>query len=129
MSRRSIYYAETEGVRVSVRPMYLAEQSHPERQHFVFAYFVRIENTSHRKIQLLSRQWLIHDSADEDREVIGEGIVGEQPVFVAGHVHEYHSFCILKSRSGSMEGAYRFIRSDDSLFDVAIPHFLLEAPR
>jgi ApaG protein len=42
-------------------------------------------------------------------------------------VHEYQSFCVLKSASGHMEGEYRFVRADSTKFDAAIPRFSLAA--
>jgi ApaG protein len=122
---RPLYTKETRGIRVTVRPQYLPDQSRPLQLQYVFAYFVRIDNTSRRKVQLLSRRWLIVDSIGEEREVEGEGVVGEQPVLAEGDVHEYHSFCVLKSPQGYMEGSYRFIGRDDVLFDAEIPRFIL----
>jgi ApaG protein len=54
-------------------------------------------------------------------------VVGEQPVIGAGAVHEYQSFCILKSGEGFMEGHYDFVRSDGSTFEAGIPRFVLSA--
>ncbi|HMO60061.1 MAG TPA: Co2+/Mg2+ efflux protein ApaG [Roseiflexaceae bacterium] len=125
--KRPFYYRETIGIRVTVRPMYLPDHSQPERDHYVFAYFIRIENAGRRTVQLLSRHWFIHDSIGEDNEVVGDGVVGEQPILAPGDVHEYQSFCILKSGSGYMEGSYRFIAHDDTLFDAYIPRFELQA--
>jgi ApaG protein len=127
MTVKPFYYQETEGIRITVRPLYLAEQSQPLLRRYVFAYFVRIENVSQRKVQLLTRHWYIHDSIGEDQEVVGDGVVGEQPTLRPGDVHEYQSLCILKSPNGHMEGSYRFSRADESLFDAAIPRFLLMA--
>ena len=121
------YYRETDGIRITVRPVYLREQSEPAARHFVFAYFVRIENVGTQAAQLISRRWLIHDSAGEDTEVEGEGVVGEQPSIAPGSVHEYQSFCILKSSEGYMEGHYNFVKSDSSVFQAAIPRFVLSA--
>ena len=121
------FYRMTEGIRVSVRPAFLPEQSIPEQQQFVFAYFVRIENVGSQSAQLLSRRWRIHDSVGEDTEVAGDGVVGEQPLLIPGGVHEYQSFCVLKSASGFMEGEYRFVRADSTRFDAAIPRFALSA--
>jgi uncharacterized protein affecting Mg2+/Co2+ transport len=75
------------------------------------------------------RKWLIHDSVGdgEDTEVEGEGVVGELPVIAPGHIHEYQSFCVLKSPSGYMEGQYFFRRTDKSRFAADIPRFLLDA--
>jgi len=107
--------------------MYLRDQSEPSQQHYVFAYFVRIENVGLQPAQLMSRRWLIHDSAGEDIEVKGEGVVGEQPVIQPGGVHEYQSFCILKSGEGYMEGHYDFVGADGSEFRAEIPRFILSA--
>lgn len=123
----SFYYRETAGIRVTVRPSYLREHSDPSQSHYVFSYAVRIENVSQQPAQLLSRRWLIHDSIGHDTEVTGAGVVGEQPVIAAGSVHEYSSFCILKSGEGFMEGHYHFIREDGSTFDARIPRFVLQA--
>jgi ApaG protein len=107
--------------------MYLRDQSEPSQQHYVFAYFVRIENVGAGVAQLLSRRWLIHDSSGEDIEVKGEGVVGEQPVIEQGGVHEYQSFCILKSGEGFMEGHYNFVSPDGRAFRAEIPRFILSA--
>lgn len=127
MNKRSFFYKETLGIRISVRPLYLETHSDPSLYHYVFAYFVRIENCSKRTVQLLTRRWLIHDSIGEENEIVGDGVVGEQPTLAPGEVHEYQSFCVLKSPSGYMEGSYRFISHDNLFFDALIPRFLLDA--
>jgi len=127
MPQRAFYYRESEGIRITVRPAYLREHSEPAQGHYVFAYNVRIENVGAQAAQLLTRRWLIHDSVGEDTEVIGEGVVGDQPVIAPGGVHEYQSFCVLKSGEGFMEGHYGFLRQDGVPFEAAIPRFILSA--
>lgn len=129
MSAKSFYYRESEGIRVTVRPVYLRDHSEPSQSHYVFAYFVRIENVGKLAAQLLTRRWLIHDSVGDgiDTEVIGEGVVGEQPTITPGAVHAYQSFCILKSGEGYMEGHYGFLRQNGSAFEAEIPRFTLSA--
>jgi len=127
VSSRTFYYRETHGVRVTVRPRYLADQSMPVAGRYVFAYSVRIENVGEQLVQLLRRRWLIHDDVGEDLEVAGEGVVGEQPALPPGTVHEYASFCVLKSPTGFMEGHYTFVRGDGSRFRALIPRFTLDA--
>src|SRR5919107_484173 len=105
MPGRPFFYKETHGMRITVRPLYLPEQSRPVQRHYVFAYFVRIENIGEQAAQLLSRRSLIHP----------------------GQVHEYQSFCVLKSPDGYMEGQYFFVRQDDSKFTAEIPRFQLRA--
>jgi ApaG protein len=114
-------------MRITVRPLFLMEESRPALGQFVFAYFVRIENVGAARAQLLRRRWLIHDSIGEDKEVVGDGVIGEQPFLAPGQVHEYQSFCVLRSASGFMEGHYHFSRDDGTSFDAAIPRFDLVA--
>jgi ApaG protein len=123
------YYRLTEGIRITVRPYFLANQSRPSLGHFVFAYAVRIENVGPDQVQLLSRLWRIHDSVGvgEDHEHRGDGVVGEQPVLRPGAVHQYESYCILKSPSGYMEGYYEFSRDNRTRFLAFIPRFDLDA--
>ena len=126
MPTQPVYYRESAGIRITVRPVYLKEQSEPSARHYVFAYFVRIENVGADTATLMSRRWLIHDSAGDDTEVEGEGVVGEQPTLAPGQVHEYQSFCILKSGEGFMEGHYNFVRASTQ-FRAEIPRFILSA--
>ena len=121
------FYRQTEGIRITVQPTYIRDESRPWQQHHVFAYAVRIENVGALPAQLISRRWLIHDDIGDDREVEGEGVVGEQPVIGPGQVHEYRSFCVLKAGRGFMEGEYRFVRSDGTRFLAQIPRFTLSA--
>jgi len=125
--RLPLYHAVTHGVRVTVRPRYLVEQSRPAERHFMFAYSVRIENVSPVTVQLLTRHWFIYDSAVGESEVQGDGVVGEQPVLAPGGVFEYQSFCPLRSPQGTMHGTYRFRRDDGAEFDTTIPRFDLDA--
>ncbi len=127
MSSRPFYYRETDGIRITVRPVFLPERSNPLQQQYVFAYFVRIENVAAATAQLRARRWRIFDSIGEETVVEGEGVVGEQPVLAQGQVHEYQSFCVLKSESGAMEGEYLFVREDGGTFEAEIPRFPLEA--
>lgn len=125
--RAPFFYRISAGIRISVRPTYLRERSNPMLGQFVFAYHIRIENVGDQAAQLRTRRWLIHDEAVGDTIVEGEGVVGEQPHLLPGHVHEYRSFCVLKSAHGWMEGAYRFVRDDGSSFEAFIPRFTLAA--
>lgn len=122
-----LYHRVTDGIRVTVRPAFLPGQSRPEAGRWVFGYRVRIENVGKDAAQLLGRHWRIHDSIGENQEVVGEGVVGVQPVIAAGGVHEYQSYCELKSPSGHMEGRYLLVRQDGRRFEALIPRFLLDA--
>ena len=123
----TFFYKLSNDVRVTVRPWYLAAQSQPAMGRFVFGYHIRIENVGDGPVQLLTRYWLIKDSNGDDTIVEGEGVVGEQPVIAPFRAHEYQSYCVLKSPTGSMEGRYTFVRADGSRFEAEIPRFELDA--
>jgi ApaG protein len=120
---------ETDGIRVSAEPFYVADHSDPSEARFVFAYRMRIENVGEQPAQLVWRHWYIHDPVAGNSEVEGEGVVGEQPLIGPGDVHEYQSFCILEAPEGSMEGFYEFRRPDGSRFNARIPQFVLRTYR
>lgn len=128
MSQRPFFYKETQGFRVFVVPEYLAEESDAGAGRFVFVYAVRIENCSRHTAQLLRRHWIISDSIGEQYTVSGEGVVGQQPYLLVGDVHEYRSFCVLKSSRGTMSGFYTLQQESGEMFDITVPLFDLIAP-
>lgn len=121
------YVATTEGITITVRPVYLDQESDFLSNRFVFAYFIRIENNSLEEVQLMKRRWLIKEVNGRIQEVEGDGVVGEQPILKPGGSHEYNSFCVLATFEGSMEGSYLMERTDGGRFRVTIPQFLLRA--
>lgn len=122
------YESETLGIKVSVQPSFSLAQSDPGDGTYVFSYDVAMRNVSADPARLLFRHWYIHDSAGDDTEVDGEGVIGQQPLLLPGASHEYRSFCVLRSPIGYMEGYYTFADSSGDEFRVAIPRFALEAP-
>lgn len=123
-----MYEETTDGVRVTVRPIYLEDQSSPADDHYVWAYQVTIENRGARTVQLLNRHWKITDAHGRLQEVRGPGVVGEQPVLKPGERFEYTSGTPLSTPSGIMVGAYEMVREDGARFDVRIPAFSLDSP-
>lgn len=121
--------AITQGVKISVDTVYQEEYSNPEKEHFMFAYQITVENLSDYSVQLMRRQWFIFDSNGTQREVEGEGVVGIQPVIEPGESYSYVSGCNLTTDIGSMTGTYLMHRvADETDFSVDIPEFQLIAP-
>jgi ApaG protein len=125
---RGVSTSVTEGIRVSVESMYLADQSSPQIGRYAFAYRVRIMNEGTSPAQLRSRHWIIVDGNGDTQEVRGDGVVGEQPIIQPGQQYEYTSGCLLKTPHGSMHGTYQMIRDDGSGFDAVIAPFSLTLP-
>jgi ApaG protein len=123
-----MYSETTRSIRITVKPIYLEEQSSPADNHFVWAYHVHIENMSNDRVQLLTRYWRITDSLGRVQEVRGAGVVGEQPVLEPGASYEYTSGTPLATPSGIMVGTYEMEAADGERFDVAVPAFSLDSP-
>lgn len=120
----------TRGVRITVRPQYVAEQSDPSQDEYLFAYHITIRNEGGQAVQLLSRHWIITDGEGKVEEVRGPGVVGFQPVLQPGEQFQYTSGCPLKTPVGTMHGEYNMIVVDGGeKFDAAISAFRLAVPK
>jgi ApaG protein len=117
--------ALTHGIRVRVQSLYLAEQSSPPDDRYVFAYTISISNEGARTAQLRTRHWIITNGHGGVEEVRGDGVVGEQPKLAPGQTFQYTSGCVLGTPVGTMQGSYRFWRDDGSYFDAEIATFSL----
>lgn len=122
------YTDVTRGIRVSVQPTYLEDQSDPDAGRFVWAYHVTIENTGSETVQLTQRYWHITDAFGQVQEVRGPGVVGEQPVLKPGQRFRYTSGTPLTAPSGVMVGSYSMKTDDGEPFDVRVPAFSLDSP-
>lgn len=119
----------TEGVSVSVETFYQPAQSNPVKSEYLFAYRVTIENLSTMPVQLLRRHWYIIDSNGINREVEGEGVIGQQPIIEPGEKYEYVSAANLNSDVGKMYGTYQMENLyNKKIIVVNIPEFQLVAP-
>ena len=122
-----MYSETTRSIEVTVRPIYLEDQSSPDEQHFVWAYHVRIENKGGETVQLRTRYWRITDAMGRVQEVRGAGVVGEEPVIEPGQSFEYTSGVPLPTPSGFMAGRYGMVTTAGEAFDIEIPAFSLDA--
>ncbi len=114
---------------INVHTCFLEEQSCPEEGRFVFAYTIRIHNLGRIPAQLLGRRWLITDGNGKEQEVVGDGVVGEQPWLRPGEHFEYSSGTVLETDIGTMRGSYDMLADDGTRFAAPIPAFTLSIPR
>ena len=117
----------TDNIIVTVRPSFIAEQSSPAEDKYVWAYKVRIENRGPETVQLLNRHWKITDAHGKLQEVRGAGVVGETPTLEPGESFEYTSGVPLLTPSGFMTGSYGMVTANGEGFDIAIPAFSLDS--
>ena len=119
----------TSGIKVSVEVYYRQDQSNALLNQHVFAYRITITNNSDYSVQLKRRHWFILDSSSTNREVEGEGVIGELPIIGTGEKYQYVSGCNLESEIGKMYGTYLMERLiDKKQFYVRIPEFQLCVP-
>lgn len=115
-------------IAVTAQSQYLAEQSQPDENRFVFSYTITISNNGSEPTQLISRHWIITDESGQQQEVKGKGVIGQQPVIGPGEEYSYSSGAILNTPTGTMTGSYQMKSEDESVFDAPIPIFALLPP-
>ena len=80
-------------------------------------------------MKLLSRHWYILDGHYGTREVIGVGVVGQQPLIEPDEAFKYNSYCVLNTEFGRLWGSYEIRLPDDNLLlTIDIPVFEMIVP-
>jgi ApaG protein len=115
-------------IKIDVETHFMAEDSEPSRNRYVFAYTITIENAGDGPAQLLTRHWIITDASGQVREVKGDGVVGEQPYLEPGDSFRYTSGAVLETPVGTMHGSYHMVSGDGTPFEAPIPVFRLSVP-
>ena len=113
---------------VKVQPAYIAEQSDPANDHYVFSYTVTIRNNGSSPAKLLTRHWIITDGDGQVQEVKGDGVIGEQPHLQPGEGFQYTSGTFMNTPFGTMHGSYQMIADNGETFDAKIPTLSLIVP-
>jgi ApaG protein len=121
--------SEKNKILVDVTPHYIAEQSKPKEERYVFAYKIIITNIGSEPAQLIRRKWLITDSNGKVEEVQGDGVIGQTPYLKVGESFSYTSGALIKTSVGIMEGKYIMKTDTGEEFDAIIPRFTLSIPR
>ncbi len=119
------YQQTTDNIKVEVEPQFLSKETNGEMEFYVYAYIVSIENMSDEPVRLLSRHWIIRNGQGLEEHVVGEGVVGKQPMIEPGKHYSYRSGCPLTTPTGNMRGKYRMETKSGKTLDVKIPLFFL----
>lgn len=123
-----MYSSITEDIRITVASCHVVESSQPDDSLYAFRYTIRIENLGGRTVQLLERHWVITSGCEQLAEIIGPGVLGEQPVIESGTEYQYTSGAVIQDPVGFMEGSYTFRTEQGEYFEVSIPRFDLLYP-
>lgn len=122
-----LYSEITRDIIVIVQPEYMPDTSKPEENYYFWAYHITIENGSNDTVQLIERHWKIIDEAGQLAEVVGEGVIGRQPILKPGETVQYTSGTPLATPSGIMYGTYLMRSQHGEEFTVTIPTFSLDS--
>lgn len=116
-------------IAVEPKAAYVADESDPAKDKYVFSYTIKITNTGDVGVKIVGRHWIITDADHKVQEVKGLGVVGQQPELKPGESFEYTSGAALPTSMGTMRGTYQMRADDGSTFDAPIPSFTLSVPR
>lgn len=126
---KSMVFSEvTNDIAVKVVPTFVAEQAELGRKEFVWTYNVVIENNSPKRVKLMRRHWSMTDAEGRTEEVVGAGVVGQQPVLEPGQKYTYASHAVLRTSTGFMRGDYDMVDENGSHIKVNVPAFSLDEP-
>ena len=114
---------------IQALPQFIADQSDPDNDRYVFSYTMTITNLGQIAAQLVSRHWIITDANNEVQEVRGLGVIGKQPLLQPGESFQYTSGSVLTTSIGTMKGSYQMVAEDGTHFPAEIPEFVLASPR
>ncbi len=115
-------------IEVNVEVTYLPEQSNLVNSQYAYAYTITITNNGETGAQLRTRRWLIQDESGETEEVIGEGVIGQQPHLSPGESFKYSSGAVISTETGQKKGTYGMISDQGQRFDAVIPGWTLSDP-
>lgn len=103
--------AITDGVKLDATAKFMDMTLRQGMQEYFFIYRIRITNLREDTIQVLGREWHIHDSHGRLVNQVpyepGNGVVGQTPKIPAGKCFEYYSGTTLPTPSGFMKGLLR----------------------
>jgi ApaG protein len=111
-------------VHVVAQPKFLGE--HEDK--FAFSYTIYITNRSDQSITLRNRHWIITHADGSVEEVMGEGVIGQNPELLPGKSFSYTSGALIPTQVGSMRGSYGFVTGGGESFRAEIPEFTLHTP-
>ena len=118
--------SQTDDIVISACPMLVEEDC--RAQEFLWGYFLRIENNSAKKIQLLGKNWSITDSLGNCFCDDSAGFKGELPELEPGECFEFSSMMPLNASDAVFYGSCQIQEAGQkTIKEIKIPTFSLSA--
>ena len=97
-------------------------------QHFVWGYYLCIENNSDKKISLVGKNWNITDEKGNSFWDNSEGFSGEIPEIEPGEYFEFSSLAPLSASNAVFYGSCKIKKAGEKLVEeIKIPTFTFSA--
>ena len=117
---------KTGNITVSACPTLI--ESSADEQGFLWGYYLRIENNSDEKIQLLGKNWNITDDKGNNFCDNSAGFKGELPELEPGEYFEFSSTAPLNSAHAVFYGSCKILKdTKKTISEIKIPTFNLNA--
>lgn len=116
--------SQTDGIVVSACPVLVDEKP---ASHFLWGYYLCIENNTDDKIQLLGKDWSITDDEGNRYNDSSAGFKGELPELEPGEYFEFTSEAPLNSPNAVFYGCCKVLAHGQTK-NIRIPTFSLSVP-
>ena len=126
INENDFLYSQTDGIVVSACPVLVEENR--RTQAFLWGYYLRIENNSAKKIQLLGKNWNVTDSKGNRFCDDSAGFKGELPELEPGEYFEFSSMMPLNASDAVFYGSCKIQEAGQkTVKEIKIPTFSLSA--
>ena len=118
--------SQTDDIVISACPVLVEENR--RAQAFLWGYYLRIENNSAKKIQLLGKNWNVTDSKGNRFCDDSAGFKGELPELEPGEYFEFSSMMPLNASDAVFYGSCKIQEAGQkTVKEIKIPTFSLSA--
>ncbi len=118
--------SQTDDIVISACPVLVEENR--RTQAFLWGYYLRIENNSAKKIQLLGKNWNVTDSKGNRFCDDSAGFKGELPELEPGEYFEFSSMMPLNASDAVFYGSCKIQEAGQkTIKEIKIPTFSLSA--
>lgn len=119
---------QTDDIVISACPVLVEE--HCAASRYLWGYYLKIENNSANKIQLLGKNWNITDGLGNSFSDDSAGFKGELPELEPGEYFEFSSTAPLNSAEAVFYGSCKIAEAGKKVVrEIKIPTFSLSAGR
>ncbi len=127
MSARSSDSILEPKLHIAVSAVFLDEQSLPEDNIYLWAYYIKIINGYDEPVVIKKRVFEVIDVVGQHQLIEGIGIANNEPTVLSKETFEYASGVLLNQPSGFFFGYYEVLHKNGSFTREVVPSFSLDS--